>query len=90
MFTSRITFTNHPSVEKLLKMLTNSFYIMWVYRPSSEFEWRFIGQFDVMFDFVCPSKVSVVLGKDLRHAVQLPSDSVFPFWRDRGLTEVKG
>lgn len=71
-------------------MFTNSFYIVWVYWSSSEFEWCFISQFDVVLDFVCPSKVGVVLGKDLRNTIQFLSDSVFPFWRDRGLTKVKG
>lgn len=46
------------------------FYIMRVYRTWSELERGFITEPETMFNFVCMSKIQVVMGEDVWHGVQ--------------------
>lgn len=62
-------------------MLPHCIPIMRVYRTGSVLKRCFIAEPDPMFDFVCMSKVQVVMGDDFWHGVQHSRHTVFPFRR---------
>lgn len=60
-------------------MFANSFYVLGMNGSCSVLEWSVVMEIDVVLYMTSAGKVQIMVGKNIRHCLQLGGDPFLPF-----------